>query len=145
MGSSRKKRIDDAHPGGAVAHAQAVVHVFAVQGVATGLQRGSDDQTVVETDLVALGHGAGDAVRFGGREWRVVGIFEAGRSGFDSEIWGDADPLLQTFRRNAFSSMVFRLSDAADFPAAALVEARAKNKHQKLSQKIITKNIRFKI
>jgi len=64
------------------------------------------------------GMGLGDAVRFGGREWQVVGIFEAGRSGFDSEIWGDADPLLQTFRRNAFSSMVFRLSDAADFPAA---------------------------
>lgn len=37
------------------------------------------------------------------------------------------------------------LEEAADFPAAALVEARAKNKHQKLSQKIITKNIRFKI
>ncbi len=64
------------------------------------------------------GMGLGEAVRFGGREWRVVGIFEAGRSGFDSEIWGDAEPLLQTFRRNAFSSMLFRLSDAADFPAA---------------------------
>ena len=37
------------------------------------------------------------------------------------------------------------LEAAADFPAAALVEARAKNKHQKLSQKIITINIRFKI
>jgi hypothetical protein len=44
--------------------------------------------------------------------------FRGGPERFDSEIWGDADPLLQTFRRNAFSSMVFRLSDAADFPAA---------------------------
>jgi len=59
----------------------------------------------------------GGAVRFGGRDWRVVGVFDAGKSGFDSEIWGDADQLLQTFRRNAYSSVVFRLEDPALFPA----------------------------
>lgn len=61
------------------------------------------------------GMGLGDPVRFGGRDWRVVGVFDAGKSGFDSEIWGDADQLLQTFRRNAFSSVVFRLADASAF------------------------------
>ena len=64
------------------------------------------------------GMGLGEAVRFGGREWRVVGVFDAGRSGFDSEIWGDVEQLLQTFRRNAFSSVVFRLADAAQFAEA---------------------------
>jgi len=31
------------------------------------------------------------------REWTVVGIFDAGGSGFDSEIWGDVDQLMQSF------------------------------------------------
>lgn len=61
--------------------------------------------------------GLGDTVRFGGREWRVIGVFDAAKSGFDSEIWGDAEQLLQSFRRNAYSSVVFRLSDVAAFPA----------------------------
>ncbi|MBS0344998.1 MAG: ABC transporter permease [Proteobacteria bacterium] len=61
------------------------------------------------------GVGLGEAVRFGGREWRVVGIFDAGRSGFDSEIWGDVEQLLQTFRRQAFSSLLFRLADPGRF------------------------------
>ena len=32
--------------------------------------------------------GLGERLRFGGRQWTVVGIFEAGRSGFESEILG---------------------------------------------------------
>ncbi|WP_374243189.1 ABC transporter permease [Zoogloea sp.] len=64
------------------------------------------------------GAGLGDPVRFGGRDWRVVGVFDAGKSGFDSEIWGDADQLLQTFRRNAYSSVVFRLTEASAFADA---------------------------
>ena len=52
----------------------------------------------------------GNALRFAQREWIVVGVFDAGGSGFDSEVWGDADQLLQAFRRNAYSSMVLRLA-----------------------------------
>ena len=48
-------------------------------------------------------------LRFGGREWRVVGIFDAAGSAFDSEVWGDADQLMQAFRRQAYSSVVARL------------------------------------
>jgi len=57
----------------------------------------------------------GDRLRFGQREWTVVGLFDAGNSGFDSEIWGDADQLVQAFRRLAWSSMVLRLSDSSRF------------------------------
>lgn len=56
------------------------------------------------------GVGIGDRLRFGQREWTVVGTFDAGNSGFDSEIWGDADQLVQAFRRLAWSSMVLRLA-----------------------------------
>jgi ABC-type antimicrobial peptide transport system permease subunit len=61
------------------------------------------------------GAGIGETLRFGQREWRVVGVFDAGRSGFDSEIWGDADQLMQAFRRPVYSAVVARLSDGARF------------------------------
>lgn len=64
------------------------------------------------------GVGLGETLRFAGREWTVVGVFEAGRSGFDSEIWGDAEQMMQAFRRNAYSSVVFRLSDLDGFDNA---------------------------
>jgi len=57
----------------------------------------------------------GNTLRFAQRDWTVVGIFDAGGSGFDSEIWGDADQLLQSFRRNAYSSMVVKLTNADAF------------------------------
>lgn len=62
--------------------------------------------------------GLGDSLRFGGREWRIVGLFDAGESGFDSEIWGDADQLMQSFRRQVYSSLIFRLADPSAFAAA---------------------------
>lgn len=62
-----------------------------------------------------VGAGIGETLRFGQREWTVVGLFDAGNSGFDSEIWGDADQLMQAFRRNAYSAMVLRLADSALF------------------------------
>jgi ABC-type lipoprotein release transport system permease subunit len=61
------------------------------------------------------GAGLGERVRFGQREWTVVGLFDAARSGFDSEIWGDADQLMQAFRRTQYSSIVLKLADSAQF------------------------------
>ena len=63
------------------------------------------------------GAGIGERLRFGMREWTVVGHFEAGGSGFDSEIWGDAEQLMQAFRRTSYSSLVLRLTDASGFAA----------------------------
>ena len=57
----------------------------------------------------------GEHVRFGQREWQVVGLFDAGNSGFDSELWGDSDQLMQAFRRPVYSSLVVRLADSASF------------------------------
>jgi putative ABC transport system permease protein len=59
----------------------------------------------------------GSVLRFGGREWRVVGVFDSGGAAFDSEVWVDADQLMQSFRRQAYSTVVARLSDAAGFDA----------------------------
>lgn len=57
----------------------------------------------------------GGRISFAQRDWTVVGIFDAGGSGFDSEVWGDVDQLLQSFRRTAYSSMLVRLNDTAAF------------------------------
>jgi len=61
------------------------------------------------------GSGIGDILRFGMRDWRVVGIFDAGNSGFSSEIWGDADQLMQAFRRTVYSAVMFKLRDPSAF------------------------------
>src|SRR5690349_3632535 len=61
------------------------------------------------------GAGLGETLRFASRDWTVVGVFDAGRSGFDSEIWGDAEQLMQAFRRTTYSSMLFKLADPARF------------------------------
>ena len=59
----------------------------------------------------------GASLRFAGRDWQIVGRFDAGRSGFDSEIWGDAEQMLQAFRRGASSVVVMRLADSSQFEA----------------------------
>ena len=61
------------------------------------------------------GGGMGETLRFGMRDWRVVGIFDAGNTGYSSEIWGDADQLMQTFRRPFYSSVLFRIRDPSQF------------------------------
>lgn len=57
------------------------------------------------------GAGIGEHLHFGMRDWTVVGIFDAGTTAYSSEIWGDADQLMQTFRRPVYSSLLFRLRD----------------------------------
>lgn len=61
----------------------------------------------------------GTSVNFGGQEWTVVGIFNAGGSAFDSEIWADHTVLSQAFKRSntIFSSLTARLNSPTDFEA----------------------------
>lgn len=69
----------------------------------------------------------GQTLRFAQREWTVVGIFDAGSTAYSSEIWGDAEQMLQAFRRNGFSSVIARLNriDAlAELESALAAEPR---------------------
>jgi putative ABC transport system permease protein len=54
----------------------------------------------------------GDSVAFGGGTWHVVGVFDAGGSAFDSEVWCDAHVLNQIYHRpdNIFQSVTARLT-----------------------------------
>jgi ABC-type lipoprotein release transport system permease subunit len=59
----------------------------------------------------------GQSLSFAQRQWQVVGIFDAGRTAFDSEIWGDAEQLLQAFRRGGWSSVIAELASPDAFDA----------------------------
>ena len=57
----------------------------------------------------------GERQRFAGRDWTIVGVFDGGKSGFDSEMWGDVEQMMQAFRRTAYSSVIVRLRDREAF------------------------------
>jgi putative ABC transport system permease protein len=65
------------------------------------------------------GFDLGSTVSFGGQDWKVVGIIDAGGSAFDSEIWTDHTVLAQTFKRSTtvYSSITARLNSPTDFGA----------------------------
>ncbi len=56
----------------------------------------------------------GNTVKFGGGTWTVVGVFDAGGSAFDSEVWCDANVVKDVYKRppNVFSSVTVRLTSA---------------------------------
>jgi len=58
----------------------------------------------------------GQTTEFGGGKWTVVGVFDAGGSAFDSEVWADSEVLKQVYKRpeNLFQSVTVHL----DSPAA---------------------------
>jgi putative ABC transport system permease protein len=59
----------------------------------------------------------GADLAFAGDHWTVVGFFDAGGTGFDSEIWGDVDQLMQAAGRPVFSSVTLRMRDPGQFAA----------------------------
>jgi len=98
------------------------------------------------------GGGIGESLRFGMRDWRVVGIFDAGNTGFSSEIWGDGDQLMQAFRRPAYSSVIFKLRDPAEFETVKkriendprlTLEAKRENQYYVEQSKMMAKFLRI--
>jgi ABC-type antimicrobial peptide transport system permease subunit len=65
------------------------------------------------------GCGVGETITMGGRDWEVVGVFDAGGTGFESEVWGDAEQTMAAIRRSSFSSVTVRLTEPAALEALA--------------------------
>jgi putative ABC transport system permease protein len=65
-----------------------------------------------------LGADLGNTITFGGDAWTIVGYFEAGGSGFDSEIWGDNEQLQDAFnRQGGYSTVTLKLDNPGAFGA----------------------------
>ncbi|MBI1820340.1 MAG: ABC transporter permease [Nitrospirae bacterium] len=61
------------------------------------------------------GIGLGESIHVAMRDWTVVGLFESGGAAFESEIWIDAEQLMQAFKRTIFSSVTLQLKNPNDF------------------------------
>jgi putative ABC transport system permease protein len=61
----------------------------------------------------------GNTVQIGPGKWKIVGVFNAGGSAFDSEIWADANIVNAAYQRppGVFQSVTARLRSADDFTA----------------------------
>jgi putative ABC transport system permease protein len=60
----------------------------------------------------------GDTLQFGKGPWTVVGVFDAGGSAYESEIWGDVNQMAADFdRQGGFASAYLRATDAVSADA----------------------------
>src|SRR5580693_909392 len=57
----------------------------------------------------------GNTISLGSVQWKIVGIFDAGGSSFDSDVWGDAHLIGPAFNRpdTAFQSITVHLTSAS--------------------------------
>ena len=58
--------------------------------------------------------GLGHIVRAGSNRLKIVGIFDAGGTAADSEIWSDVQGVMGDFNRTIYSSILARVSDRAN-------------------------------
>lgn len=92
----------------------------------------------------------GQTVKFGGGTWTVVGLFDAGGSSFDSELWCDALVLNQVYKRpqTIFQSVTVHLTSEDAFqgfkdaltsdPRLTVSVERERTYYEKSSQQLTT-------
>ena len=88
------------------------VHIFSGRVFAPGLS-----EIIIGRALVGRYPGCrlGEKMRFGRSWWQVVGVFEAGGSSFESEIWGDVHSLQDDANRGTvFNSVRLKLAPGGD-------------------------------
>ena len=118
------------------------------------LPRWGATEVMVGSSLVRRFSGAGlnDTLCCGMRDWRIVGVFDAGSTGFSSEVWGDVEQLMQAFRRPGYSSVTFRLRDPAEFPQVKsriesdprlTLEAKRENRYYAEQSEMMAKFLRI--
>jgi putative ABC transport system permease protein len=61
------------------------------------------------------GGSLGETLSFALSRWHVVGIFDAGKTAFNTEVWGDTDQLLSAFRRTTYSDVILKVPGEAEF------------------------------
>ncbi|MBP1711584.1 MAG: hypothetical protein H6Q49_1786, partial [Deltaproteobacteria bacterium] len=125
-----------------------------VKLVAGRMLRSGSQEVIVGNSIAKGFQGVGlqQTVSWGMRTWTVVGIFDAGNTGFSSEIWGDVDQVMQAFRRTVFNSLIFKLKNLNDFDAAKAaiekdprltLEAKRENKYYRDQSEVMAKFLRI--
>ncbi len=82
----------------------------------------------------------GRTLRMGGRAWDIVGVFEAGGSSFESEIFSDVNDVMQAFKRDSYSSLLARLESAERLPEFT----RAVDEDKRLKLEVVGERAYFK-
>jgi putative ABC transport system permease protein len=82
----------------------------------------------------------GRRLRMGGRDWAIVGTFEAGGASYESEVWSDVNDVMQAFRRESYSAMLARLEN----PDRLEGFARAVEGDKRLKLEVIAETAYFK-
>jgi putative ABC transport system permease protein len=82
-----------------------------------GMFRSGAREIIVGSSIAQRFVGAqiGNRIKFGGDFWSVVGVFDSEGSGFDSEIWGDSNQIVDAFKRSSYSTLTLRLRDPDAF------------------------------
>lgn len=125
-----------------------------VKLVAGRMLRAGSSEVIVGNSIAKGFQGVGlqQTLNWGMRTWTVVGIFDAGNTGFSSEIWGDVDQVMQAFRRTIFNSLIFKLKNPDDFDAvkAAIekdprltLEAKRETKYYRDQSEVMAKFLRI--
>ncbi len=57
----------------------------------------------------------GDSMQFGKGSWQVVGVFDAGGSAYESEVWGDVNQMASDFDRQGGYCIRLFAGDRSDF------------------------------
>jgi ABC-type antimicrobial peptide transport system permease subunit len=76
----------------------------------------------------------------GGRDWRIVGTFDAGGASYESEVWSDVNDVMQAFRREAYSAMLARLEN----PERLEAFAQAVDDDKRLKLEVVGETAYFK-
>ena len=122
--------------------------------VAGRMLRMGSSEVIVGNSIAKGFQGVGlqQTLSWGMRTWTVVGIFDAGNTGFSSEVWGDVDQVMQAFRRPIYSSLIFRLQNPDTFDAAKTaiendprltLEARRETKYYRDQSEMMAKFLRI--
>lgn len=73
--------------------------------------------------------GLGERLQFGKGDWQVVGIFDAGNTVYDSEIWTNVEQLANDYNRSTYSTVLVGAVDAGAVQAiVGRIEGDKQNK-----------------
>jgi ABC-type antimicrobial peptide transport system permease subunit len=87
-----------------------------------------------------VGTQLGDKLNLARRDWNIVGVFSADGAAFESEIWGDAQQLMDAFNRPVYSDAVGRIKDRS---AVAVLQAKVAADPQLSSEKVWREDVFF--